>query len=94
MIDVLRKTCIANQKEVFVLKAPSVAFQVKNLTKGHAFACMGSLWNEAESVCIPSMSSEVIVSNADPNRNMVHATETAVTILPSEDGLVEVMRID
>lgn len=41
MIDVLRKTCIANQKEVFVLKALSVAFQVKNLTKGHAFACMG-----------------------------------------------------
>ena len=94
MIDVLRKNCTANQNEVFPLKAPSVAFQVKNLTSGHVFACMGNRWVEAESVCVPSMSAEVIVSNADPNCNMVHATETTVTIRPTEDGLVEVMRID
>ncbi|MGN1014336.1 MAG: hypothetical protein ACI4PM_03145 [Butyricicoccus sp.] len=93
MVDVIRKNCIAGEKAVFEMTAPSIAFLVKNFTNASLLACIGE-WDEDQTIMVAAGTAESICTNPDPERCMTRATAQKVIIQPTETGTVEVIRND
>lgn len=93
MIDVVRKTCNADEKTEFKFRSTSIAFLVKNFTSAPVTVCFKA-WDENQSVMVGAGIAETIVANPDPTDMMKRGATSTVIVSAEQSGIVEVIRND